>query len=92
MIEKHVEDSIVAYCKRNKLLIYKFVSPGTRGVPDRIIFGNGKVLLLEIKRPGGHASPLQNLHIKLLNKQSIPAFVVDNLDDAKRLIQEHIMK
>jgi len=37
----------------------KWVSPGTAGVPDRIVLYNGKVYFIEVKRPGGTLSKLQ---------------------------------
>lgn len=42
---------------------YKFRSPTQRGVADRIaLLPGGKVWFVELKRPGGKLSPLQELH------------------------------
>ncbi len=60
--ESQIEKKLVAYCRQQGLLTYKFSSPAHRGVPDRVIMGKGKVLFLELKKRGGRPSALQ-LHV-----------------------------
>jgi len=47
---------------------YKFVSPGTAGVPDRLVlFPGGRAFFVELKAPGKKPTPLQQAqHSKLL--------------------------
>jgi hypothetical protein len=59
MTEAHLEKKLVAFCREHGLLTYKFASPSHRGVPDRIIMGRGKVMFLELKRPGNKPTALQ---------------------------------
>ena len=52
MIERDVEAKIRDYAKACGGKAYKFVSPGNRGVPDRIcVFPGAKILFVELKRP-----------------------------------------
>ncbi|WP_440300175.1 VRR-NUC domain-containing protein [Huintestinicola butyrica] len=53
---------------------YKFVSPGSNGVPDRIIcLPNGTVIFAELKSPKGALSKQQAFRIKELRymKQTV---------------------
>ncbi len=45
-IENDIEKYLVRQIKRIGALCYKFTSPGTRGVPDRIILYQGNVFSL----------------------------------------------
>lgn len=56
---------------------YKFVSPGLRGVPDRlVILPGGKVFFAEIKSPGKLPTPLQKLQILRLQQRGHKVFVL----------------
>ena len=50
MSEKTVERHFVEGVKKLGGLCYKFVSPGTQGVPDRLIItAQGKIIFAELK-------------------------------------------
>lgn len=56
--ERVIEQHLVDACKRRNVLCLKFTSPGTRGVPDRVLIGldvdgQSVTLWVEVKRPGG---------------------------------------
>ena len=56
----------------------KFVSPGTTGVPDRIVMLPGGVIFFaELKRPGGAPSKRQELMARSIEKLGTPVFVID---------------
>jgi hypothetical protein len=85
--ESQVEAKIVAYARSKGCLVYKFSSPARRGVPDRIIIApGGKVLFLEIKRPGKHPTELQMREMRLLREQGCNADWVSNAEDGKRWV------
>ncbi|UOF83007.1 hypothetical protein [Caudoviricetes sp.] len=53
MLERDLERAMVHRVESIGGLHYKFTSPGRRGVPDRIvIFPGGKLVFVEMKRPG----------------------------------------
>ena len=58
--EANVERS---FCKRLReagCLVYKFVSPGNDGVPDRIVvMPGGRVIFVELKTERGKLEPIQ---------------------------------
>ncbi|MCC8364952.1 VRR-NUC domain-containing protein [Xenorhabdus sp. PB61.4] len=56
VIEKHLVNEV----KKAGGIAYKFVSPGRRGVPDRIcVLPNGQVIFVECKAPGEKPRPDQ---------------------------------
>ena len=58
--EAQVEDYLVDRIKALKGMCVKFVSPGLRGVPDRIVLlPDGRIYFIELKRPGKKATPQQ---------------------------------
>jgi hypothetical protein len=61
ILEKDLEAYFSAQCKKYKLLTLKLHVRFARGWPDRIVaLENGEVLWVELKRPGGKLSALQN--------------------------------
>ncbi len=67
MRERDIEKSLIKGVKRLGGVAFKWVSPGCRGVPDRIaFFPGGKIALVELKREDGSLSPSQKrAHAKL---------------------------
>jgi hypothetical protein len=89
--ESLVEAGVVRFCKRQGLYCRKLTSPGSAGIPDRLIAGHGKVLFLEIKRPGGKPTSLQQYEIDLLTKAGVYATWCDNLQSAIEIISDHFV-
>jgi len=68
---------------------YKWVSPGNRGVPDRIVFmPNGKVYLVELKSTGEVPSKIQLYVHGVLRRLGLKVYVIDNLPDLLNFIDE----
>ena len=54
MRESAIEQYLVKRVKEAGGTAYKFVSPGRRGVPDRmVVFPGGRVFFVELKSPRG---------------------------------------
>lgn len=85
------EQKIELYLKKQVELIggkaYKFVSPGARGVPDRIvIIPGGHVYFIELKAPGEKLKPLQKVICRKLRKLGCNVLTIDS----KELVDEFI--
>lgn len=88
-LERDIEKKLVRFCAEHKLLCYKFTSPAHRGVPDRIIFGRGRTLLVELKRPGAPSpTMLQMREISRINNAGVPAFWSDNWDEIEARVRD----
>lgn len=87
--EAKIEAKVVALCRKRKLYSRKFTSPAHRGAPDRIICGRGRVLFLELKRPGNVPTKLQIHEMTELRHAGMTATWVDTYEAAEKLINEH---
>jgi hypothetical protein len=64
-------------------LCEKFVSPGRRSVPDRILtFPNGVIIFVELKAPGKEPTPLQQRDHARRRALGCDVRVIDNKEDA----------
>lgn len=71
-------------------LCLKFVSPGKRGVPDRIVlFPGGVVAFVEFKRPGGRFSELQKQVAAEFASVDARVHAVRSLEDAAEFFSDH---
>ena len=81
MREKSIEAKLVDAVKAAGGVCWKFTSPGTAGVPDRIVLlPSGRIAFVEVKASGEKPHPLQRLRIRTLRRLDFKAFVLDNPD------------
>ena len=98
-----IERYLVKRCEENDFLCRKYVSPGRRGVPDRVVFARGHVVYIELKSATGVLSPLQKREItRMINhgadvrvyasKSEIDDFIEEALSwpNKKYKIPEHL--
>lgn len=69
--------------------VFKFVSPGASGVPDRIILMSGRCIFAEIKRPGGKLRALQRFRKRQLEKLDCPVWVIDSEEKIEEFINAY---
>lgn len=87
-LEKDIEKRVCDFAKSLGMLVYKFTSPSRRSVPDRMfITKDGKVFFIEFKRKGQKLTDAQKVEIMKIEKQGVPVYVVDNVEDGKRIVQ-----
>ena len=87
--EATLERSFCNWLRKAGCLVYKFVSPGNDGVPDRIVVtSGGRVIFVELKTERGELSDIQNYQIgrirdhgqdvrELYGKDDVDRFVLD---------------
>ena len=77
MLESAVEAKLVRGVKALGGIAYKFVSPGTAGVPDRIVvLPGGRVIFAELKTDTGCLSRGQRAQLDRLRALGAEAVVV----------------
>lgn len=91
MLEKVIERRVCDYAKAKGFIAYKFTSPARAAVPDRLFISpNGMVFFIEFKAQGKKPTPQQTReHLKLMGNKAL-VFVVDNVDEGKRIIDSII--
>ena len=78
--EAAVENHLISQCKKLKFMCLKFTSPGTTGVPDRVVIANGHTVFIEIKRPGGKLRRLQEVMVAEMRSHGAVVHVADTKD------------
>lgn len=80
--ETPLERQICKFAERRGWIVYKWVSPGVRGVPDRMFIRNGRVIFAEIKRADKEPSKQQGIRHAELRAAGVDVYSWDNMDDA----------
>ena len=89
MRESFIEEKLTKAVKQNGGVCWKFTSPGTAGVPDRIILmPEGRIAFVEVKSPGEKPRPLQLSRHRLLRRLGFKVYVLDTLEDIEKIISE----
>lgn len=90
MYEKDLEMKFVRELKRIDVLALKFVSPGNRGVPDRLVIGHfGNIYFVELKRNENFKyAKLQRYWSRILSSRFVKTFAIFNEEDLRSFIKE----
>ena len=89
MKESQLEKRLRVKVEKLGGLCFKWVSPGKRGVPDRIcILPKGRTVYVEMKAPGGKLSPLQHKRIQELEKRGHEVYVLASKQQVDEFISE----
>lgn len=89
MEEKKIEQKLIKAVRQKGGVCWKFTSPGTAGVPDRIVLmPKGHIAFVEVKAPGEKPRKLQLSRHKLLRRLGFQVYVLDTLEDIDKFIKE----
>ncbi len=85
-MEKDVERQIINYIKNLGGQTRKVSWIGRRGAPDRLILLPGRILWIELKRPGGRVTPAQRREHALLRWAGQEIYVIDNMEELEKAL------
>lgn len=89
MKESKLESLLKMYVEKAGGKAYKWVSPGCRGVPDRmLIFPYGVVCFVELKAPTGALSGIQKARFAEIERLGRKVWVVSNVDELSQFFQD----
>lgn len=89
MREKTLEQKLVRAIKEEGGVCPKLVSPGTNGMPDRmVLLPGGRIGFIELKAPGKKPRPLQRSRIRQLEQLGFKVFVIDRSEQIETILQE----
>lgn len=87
--EKAIEQYLVKKVREAGGRAYKFVSPGNRGVPDRVVvFPDGRIVFAELKCDTGELSAQQKNQIKKLRRLNQTVRVIYSKEEVDRFMSE----
>jgi hypothetical protein len=83
MLEKDIENALRKRVELLGGLCEKFVSPGRRSVPDRIVtLPGGSIVFVELKAPGKKPTPLQERDHETRRRLGCRVLVIDSMEAA----------
>ncbi len=89
MRECEIERKLVDAVKVKGGICWKFVSPSTAGVPDRIILmPNGRIAFVELKAPGKEMRPLQVHRKRQLEALGFRVYCIDMKEQIAEVLHE----
>lgn len=89
MLERQVEQALIREVRKRGGIAPKFTSPGTAGMPDRlIILPGGHIGFVELKAPGQKPRPLQQRQIDRLADLGCMVRTIDHPNQIQDLINE----
>lgn len=89
MREKEIEKRLVQEVRKRGGLCWKFTSPGTDGVPDRLILMPcGKIAFVELKATGEKMRPLQKYRKLQLEKLCFDVYCIDDVKQITGVLNE----
>lgn len=87
--EKYTEQKLVRSVKAAGGICPKWVSPGTDGMPDRIIFlPGGRIAFAELKASGKKPRPLQEARHETLRRLGFKVYVIDDPAQIDGILKE----
>ena len=87
MREKDIEKTFTNAIKKAGGIAPKLVSPGTAGMPDRIVlFRGARVAFVELKQRGEKPRPIQVRRHDLLRDFGFPVYIIDNTEQIPEVI------
>ena len=88
-MEKIIENGLIRIARAAGGLAVKFVSPGTAGMPDRLVLlPGGRIIFEELKEPGKKLRPLQHYRKKQIEALGFEARVIDSKEKLEALRDE----
>ena len=89
MREKQIESKLVKAVRAAGGMCPKLVSPGTDGMPDRLVLLPGcRIGFVEVKAPGKEPRPLQTQRHRQLRALGFPVFVLDDPEQVPQIVKE----
>lgn len=89
MREKTIEKKLVQVVKNEGGMCPKLVSPGTDGMPDRmVLLPEARIGFVEVKAPGAKPRPLQERRHEQLRDLGFSVSVLDSPEQIPGIIEE----
>ena len=85
MRESEIERKVKKHARLNGWLVFKFTSPGRRGVPDNIFLKNKRVVFPEFKAIDSKPNKLQEHTFKKIREQRFHVPIIDSTEQGKKL-------
>ncbi len=80
ILESQVQRSLIKKYEADGWLVVKLILTTKAGIPDLLLLKNGKARFVEVKRPNGHPTKLQQYRIQQLRNMGFDVQVKYNCE------------
>lgn len=89
--ESTIESAIVRYARRQGIRCVKLNGMHDRGKADQMMLYRGRVMFMEMKRPGGKPTALQLKWQRELTADGFTSLIIDNIKDGLAAVDQFTM-
>ena len=93
MRETLIEHQLTLAIHAHGGLCWKWLAPGTAGVPDRIAIlpshQDAEIIFIEVKAPGQKPRPIQTYRINKLKKLGAHVYIIDSPQAIKQMFSDY---
>lgn len=75
MLEQQIQSKIIKNLEKEGWYVVKLITTTKAGIPDLLCLKNGRTVFIEVKRPGGKVSKLQEFRHEELRKQGFEVII-----------------
>lgn len=75
MLEQQIQSKIIRNLEKEGWYVVKLITTTKAGIPDLLCLKNGRAVFIEVKRPGGKVSKLQEFRHDELRKQGFEVII-----------------
>ncbi len=86
--EAYIEKRVCDFARKLGWLVYKFVSPNNRAVPDRMFMRGNRAFFIEFKRSGAAPTKLQLREHEKIRSAGFEVRVIDSVESGLTLFRE----
>jgi len=86
--ESTIESAVVRYARRQGVRCVKLNGMHNRGKADQLLLYKGRVMFMEMKRPGGKPTTLQLKWRDELTREGFESLIIDNIKDGCSAIDQ----
>lgn len=85
MLESEIQSRIIRQLEESGWYVVKLIQTNKNGIPDLIAVRSGRVVFVEVKRPGKEPEPLQKFRHKEIRKNGTEVIVATSTKDTEHL-------
>lgn len=93
MRETLIEHKLIHAIQAHGGICWKWIAPGTTGVPDRIAIlptpPDAEIIFIEVKAPGQKPRPIQTHRINQLKKLAAHVYIIDSPQSIEKMLSDY---
>lgn len=93
MRETLIEHQLTRAIHAHGGICWKWIAPGTAGVPDRIAIlpspPDAEIIFIEVKAPGQKPRPIQTHRINQLKKLGAHVYIIDSPQSIEKMLSDY---